>query len=81
MRSLTPNTPPGFRTQPDEHIAFHAPVIRESSLARFAVDSGLADAATLDDIARAWERWGDDPGVFHAQANGEAVGWKRSTSD
>jgi hypothetical protein len=56
-------------------------VIRESSLARFAVDSGLADAATLDEMARAWERWGDDPMVFHAQANGEAVGWKRSTDD
>jgi ubiquinone/menaquinone biosynthesis C-methylase UbiE len=56
-------------------------VIRESSLARFAADSGLADAATLDEMARAWEKWGDDPTVFHAQANGEAVGWKRSTSD
>jgi SAM-dependent methyltransferase len=54
-------------------------VIRESSLARFAVDSGLADAATLDEMARAWERWGNDPMVFHAQANGEAVGWKKST--
>jgi SAM-dependent methyltransferase len=53
-------------------------VIRESSLARFAVDSGLADATTLDEMARAWERWGDDPMVFHAQANGEALGWKRS---
>src|SRR5215471_15075756 len=56
-------------------------VIRESSLARFAVDSGLADAATLDEMARAWERWGDDPMGFHAQANGEAVGWKTSASD
>lgn len=55
-------------------------VIRESTLARFAVDSRIADEATLDDMARAWERWGDDPMVFHAQANGEAVGWKRSTS-
>jgi hypothetical protein len=41
-------------------------VIRESSLARFVVDSGLADDATLDEMARAWERWGDDPMVFHA---------------
>jgi len=56
-------------------------VIRESALGRFAVDSGLADIATLDEMARAWERWGDDPMVFHAQANGEAVGWKRLTSD
>jgi SAM-dependent methyltransferase len=56
-------------------------VIRESRLAQFAVDSGLADAATLDAMERAWERWGDDPKVFHAQANGEAVGWKRSTDD
>jgi len=56
-------------------------VIRESTLGRFAVDAGLADAATLDDMARAWESWGDDPTAFYAQANGEAVGWKRSTSD
>jgi ubiquinone/menaquinone biosynthesis C-methylase UbiE len=56
-------------------------VIRESRLAQFAVDSGLADAATLDEMARAWERWGDDPMVLYAQANGEAIGWKRSTSD
>jgi hypothetical protein len=56
-------------------------VIRESTLGRFAVDSGLADTATLEEMARAWERWGDDPTVFYAQANGEAVGWKRSASD
>jgi hypothetical protein len=54
-------------------------VIRESTLGRFAIDSGLADAATLDAMAGAWERWADDPRVFHAQANGEAVGWKRSS--
>jgi SAM-dependent methyltransferase len=56
-------------------------VIRKSSLARFALDSGLANSATLDEMARAWERWADDPTVFYAQANGEAVGWKRSTID
>jgi SAM-dependent methyltransferase len=56
-------------------------VIRESTLAQFAIDSRLADAATLDHMARAWERWGDDPMGFYAQANGEALGWKRSASD
>jgi hypothetical protein len=56
-------------------------VIRESTLGRFAIDSGLADTATLDEMARAWERWGDDAMVFYAQANGEAVGWKGPASD
>jgi ubiquinone/menaquinone biosynthesis C-methylase UbiE len=51
-------------------------VIRQSSLAQFAAQSALADAATLDQMAEAWQVWAEDPTSFHAQANGEAIAWR-----
>ena len=47
--------------------------VRESDLARTAVDRGLASRADLDRIARGWRRWADDPDGWLSILHGELI--------
>ena len=47
--------------------------VRESDMARTAVDSGLATRAGLDRIARGWQRWADDPDGWLSILHGELL--------
>ena len=59
-----------------EHAGMWIEGLTSSSLPAFAAAAGLATAAELEGLARAWAAWGEDPAAFHAQANGEALAWK-----
>ena len=41
-----------------------------------AVEAGLVDRTALEKIIAAWEKWGEDPDAFCADARCEAVAWK-----
>jgi hypothetical protein len=47
--------------------------VRESDMARAAVDSGLATRADLDRIARGWQRWAADPDGWLSILHGEVL--------
>jgi SAM-dependent methyltransferase len=47
--------------------------VRESGMARTAVDSGLATRADLDRIARGWQRWAADPDGWLSILHGEVL--------
>jgi ubiquinone/menaquinone biosynthesis C-methylase UbiE len=48
----------------------------EGTLVAKAIESGLADEATLEGFALAWSDLGNDPNGFLGNAHCEAVGWK-----
>ena len=47
--------------------------VRESDMARTAVDAGLATRADLDRIARGWQGWADDPDGWLSILHGELL--------
>lgn len=49
---------------------------RGSAIAQQMIDLGWTDRSELERIIDAWERWGEDPGAFMANATVTAVGWK-----
>ena len=50
--------------------------LQESNWVEFVTENRLATVGEMKRLEAAWNAWGDAPDAFHAQANGEALGWK-----
>ena len=67
-----------YGTPADTHAEAQSRIARIESRPAFedAVAEGWVERATLEKMITAWEKWGEDPDAFCADAKCEAVGWK-----